>query len=65
MIFKKTDACNNPYGYKEIEIIKFNYDGDGSAIVKEEGLLSSYGIVDINIIMFGDEAGTKLYELFS
>ena len=62
--FKKIKDEGNCYGFDLIEIIKFNYDGEGSALVKQDGELSSYCSSYLDIIMFGDPgSGEKFYQL--
>lgn len=64
MKFKKIKDEGNSYGFDLIEIIKFNYDGEGSAIAKEDGELCSIHPNDLDIIMFGDPgSGEKYYRL--
>ena len=51
-------------GFDIIEFIQFNYDGKGSAIVKNDGDLGAYKLIDVNQIMFGHAGtGEKWYEL--
>lgn len=65
MKFKKIRDEDNVYGFDIIEILKFNYDGEGSAIGKFDGELESIHVNDLEIIMFGDPgSGDKYYELF-
>lgn len=47
------DECNNFLGYEEYEIIEFNYDGMGTALILEDGKLSYYYSDDLNFILFG------------
>ena len=64
MIFKKIKDEGNVYGFDLIEIIKFNYDGKGSALIKEDGELGSIHPNDLDIIMLGDPgSGEKYYQL--
>ena len=37
MRLRPTDRPGNPYGFKTIEIVAFNYDGEGNAIVRYDG----------------------------
>ena len=61
---KKVKDENNAYGYKQIDFIQFNYDGDGSSICFNDGELSSYCENDTNMILFGDPvSGDKCYKL--
>ncbi len=64
MKFKKCSDVGNVYEFDIIEFIEFNYDGKGSAIVKNDGELMTYKLVDVNQIMFGvPGTGEKWYEL--
>jgi len=54
MKFKKIRDEGNVYGFEVIEILEFNYDGEGSAIGKFDGDLQSIHINDLELIMFGD-----------
>lgn len=64
MKFKKIKDEGNVYGFDLIEIIKFNYDGKGSALIKEDGELGSIHRNDLDIIMLGDpKSGEKYYQL--
>lgn len=45
MKFKKTKDDGNVLGFEIIEILQFNYDGKGSAIVKNDGELMTYKLV--------------------
>lgn len=64
MKFKKCLDSGNIYEFDIIEFIQFNYDGKGSAIVKNDGELMTYKLVDVNQIMFGHTGtGEKWYEL--
>lgn len=53
MKFKKKKDEGNPWGWDVVEILHFNYDGKGGAIVKYNDNLDSIGLVDLNGIMFG------------
>lgn len=46
------DECHNWLGFEEFEIIEFNYDGKGNAIVLEDGTLRNYGSDDLDLILF-------------
>lgn len=63
MKFKKIKDEGNVIGYDLIEIIKFNYDGKGSALVKEDGKLGSLHPNDLNYVMFGNDSGEEYYQL--
>ncbi len=66
MKFEKIKDEGNVYGFDLIEIIKFNYDGKGSALVKEDGALGSIHRNDLDIIMLGDPgSGEKYYQLIA
>lgn len=47
------DECHNWLGFEEIEIIEFNYDGEGKALVLEDGKLGDYSSDDLRFIFFG------------
>ena len=62
--FKKIRDEGNVLGHEEFEIIEFNYDGNGSALLKANGMLDSLGLADVNYMMFGDAGtGEKYYDL--
>ena len=62
MKFKKIRDEGNVYGFEVIEILGFNYDGEGSSIGKFDGDLQSIHINDLELIMFGDPgSGNKWY----
>ena len=64
MTLKKIKDENNVIGFDIIEIIQFNYDGKGGALVKNDGILDSYVLIDLDYILFGDSGtGEKYYEL--
>jgi len=64
MKFKKITDDGNAYGFDMIEVLEFNYDGEGHAIIKEDGELAFCHKNDLNLIMFGDPgSGEKWYEL--
>lgn len=46
------EKCENSIGFKQIEILEFNYDGEGNALVLEDGDLSYYGADTLRFIMF-------------
>ena len=54
MKFDKIRDEGNVYGFEVIEILGFNYDGEGSAIGEFDGDLQSIHINDLELIMFGD-----------
>jgi hypothetical protein len=47
------EECHNYLGFKKIEIIEFNYDGEGNALVFENGDLSYYSPDTLRFIFFG------------
>jgi hypothetical protein len=51
-----TSDAPNVYGYKTIQILAFNFDGRGSALVSfdDDAELDSISSVDLNYILFGD-----------
>lgn len=60
MKFKKTKK--NIYDFETIEVLQFNYDGQGTAIVLNDGELDMYAVKDIENIIFGDESRGRHYE---
>ncbi len=65
MTLRKTRAKGNPYGYALIEILVFNYDGKGGAVIRwgrndDPEFLSGD---DLDTVLFGDSAGTRYYRL--
>lgn len=56
----------NAYGYETIEIIHFNYNGDGDAIGLYDGgnELEFIHHKDLDLILFGDPVeGSKWYKM--
>jgi hypothetical protein len=43
---RKGDTTENTYGFKTVEIVQFNYDGKGGAIVVIDG--NELGYLDVN-----------------
>lgn len=37
MVLKKAEAEGNPFGFERMEILCFNVDGQGAALVRREG----------------------------
>ena len=63
LTLRKITDDGNWYGYEIIEILAFNYDGQGTALVRQDGEVSSYGCVDLELIIHGDPGeGTRWYE---
>jgi hypothetical protein len=60
---KKIKDEGNAWGYKVIEILMFNYDGKGGALVRNDGELGSYVLSDVHGILFGGDDGEKCYEV--
>jgi len=46
------EECNNWLGFNQIEIIQFNYDGKGNALIIEDGNFSYYHPDDLGIVLF-------------
>lgn len=62
MRFRKVRDEGNCLGYDEVEILAFNYDGSGGALVRSDGELGSIGKIDLNWLLFGDAwSGDKFY----
>ena len=51
-----------PYDWELIEIIKFNYDGLGSAMALCDGRMTYIHLVDLNSILFGNQFGNIHYD---
>lgn len=47
------EECENWLGFEKIEIIKFNYDGEGNALVFQDNELSYFSTFDLNFLIFG------------
>lgn len=47
------NECNNFLGFEEYEIIEFNFDGKGTALILEDGRLTTYYSADIDFILSG------------
>ena len=55
IVLKKISDDGNAYGFGKIEIIQFNYNGNGDAIVRHDGgQLESLGKQDLDLVLFGD-----------
>lgn len=56
MILRRTEVEYNPFKWATIEIIAFNFDGKGSALVRFDTVLTLSKICceDIQKILFGD-----------
>jgi len=68
IVFEKTEAEGNVLGHDKIEIVEFNYDGNGSALVRwdSDPDLDSLGGEDLDLVLFGDPgSGTRFYRLVS
>lgn len=64
MRFRKIKDEGNCLGYNEIEILVFNYDGSGGALLRSDGELNALGKIDLGWLLFGDAwSGEKSYEL--
>ena len=63
---KKTRAPDNVYGHDQIEVLHFNYDGKGGAIVRygKGRDLESIAKGDLDLILFGDpRSGVRWYRV--
>lgn len=47
------DRCHNWIGCEKIEIVEFNYDGKGNALVFMDGQLDYLSSDDLDFILFG------------
>lgn len=47
------EECYNFLGFKKIEIIEFNYDGKGNALLFEDGEISYYSPDTLRFLFFG------------
>ncbi len=47
------DECQNCLGFNQIEIIEFNYDGKGNALVLEDGEISYMSPKWLRFMFFG------------
>ena len=68
IVFEKTEAEGNVLGHDKIEIVEFNYDGKGSALVRwdSDPDLSSLQGEELDLVLFGDPgSGTRFYRLVS
>lgn len=64
MKFKKVSDNGNALGFDSIEILQFNYDGAGAALVKEDGRLSLLKGEDLDSVLFGVEDGHDLHLIY-
>ena len=62
LIFLKTSDDGNVYGFECIEVLYFNYDGEGSALVRMDGEIDSLHPNDLDYILHGDEDGVRWYQ---
>ena len=54
----------NAYGFKKIHIMHFNYDGQGTALVRHDGSknMETYVLKDLEAILLGDAtSGDRWY----
>lgn len=47
------EECNNWLGFNQIEILQFNYDGKGNALILEDGDISYMSPKILRFIFFG------------
>ena len=47
------DECHNYFGFSKIEVLEFNFDGKGNALVLEDEELGCLGNEDLMFLMFG------------
>ena len=64
MKLKKISDEGNDYGYDIIEILQFNYDGQGNAIAKFDGRLDFLAQTDLDMILFGNDEGYQTYKIY-
>ena len=46
------EECNNYLGFNQIEIIKFNYDGEGNALVLEDEQIGYMSTETLRFVFF-------------
>jgi hypothetical protein len=67
LILSRIISDANPYHFFQIEFLQFNYDGNGSALVLEDGKFSYRNKADVHEILFGgiekEKKFTKWFEL--
>ena len=61
LILLKTSDDGNAYGFECIEVLQFNYDGQGSALVRMDGELDSLHPNDLDYVLHGNEDGVRWY----
>ncbi len=64
MLLEKIADEGNVYGHDTIEILVFNYDGTGGAIVRYDGgeEIESLSRADLDYVLFGDPgSGDRWY----
>jgi hypothetical protein len=49
---KDYEKCHNYFGFKKIEILAFNYDGQGNALIKEDDEFSYASPKDLRFLFF-------------
>jgi len=47
------EECHNYLGFETIEILEFNYDGKGNALIMEEGELSYMSEKELRFLFWG------------
>jgi len=47
------EECNNWLGFNQIEILQFNYDGKGNALILEDGDISYMSPKILRFMFFG------------
>jgi hypothetical protein len=47
------EECNNWLGFNQIEILQFNYDGNGNALILEDGDISYMSPKILSFMFFG------------
>ena len=61
LTLRKVRDQDNFIGFEVIEVLHFNYDGTGEALVSADGDLMSFGGTDLNFILFGDPGDGTVY----
>jgi hypothetical protein len=46
------EECQNYLGFEKIEILEFNYDAEGNALIFEDGEISSMSIETLKFLFF-------------
>ena len=56
-------SSKNPFGYQEVKILEFNYDGQGNALGLIDGKLESISLANLKTILFANDEDKRFFGL--